>query len=76
VILVPSQNSDVQEIVGNLVSTGFRNDDIIVMNNVVYAGRDDEVSLMDHDEVARGMRSRHGEHIRRVRARGVVLRAA
>ena len=40
-----SGTDDTQEIVDNLIQAGFRADDIMVVDGLVYAGRDAQVSL-------------------------------
>src|SRR5262245_24980723 len=40
-----SNTDDTQEIVDNLIQAGFRADDIMVVNGVVYTGRDAAVTL-------------------------------
>lgn len=40
-----SLSSQTQEIIGNLVNSGFPAEDIIIVDDVVYVGRDAEVSL-------------------------------
>lgn len=51
------QPSETQEIIENLVQAGFPAGDIMVVNGVVHAGRDAEVSLAASREMLHAMRT-------------------
>jgi Dual-action HEIGH metallo-peptidase len=58
----PQQDSaaDTQEIIDNLIQAGFRADDIMVVDGIVYTGRDAEVSLQASREMNEVDRSAGG----------------